>query len=411
MAASMETEPLLQERTLTRTEKLIQASWLEAVEELKKRNPSEFHPHFVPPDVIFEEDKVYLPDEEYMKGISPKMYSEMENIFDEVVLKPFDEHRLTPEFVGHVTHYLWRDFGELTLGHPDSSKPFIDVMNKREIEHDISQTDDPFVKQYNYDKIKEILLHFNSQFIKYDIILYINMHGRILGTLTSLPVIKLPDDMKVTFLAYSQLGEKSFIVPEIYTKIHEIFDNAQHVTEVDTYSAVKLLRKQKFNIPTSQQKLNVAAHGEQYSRQSSDEGWNIYTKCVDRLYQPDDNSSGQWVPIGIPFKAIEVLYDSQDKLYQFDIFSALSLSLGTPYIMRSDLIKCLYTNGYKNPLFVDVSCAISADLRDTSNDLRALRAARRARLPSSVREGIAGGKKTHRKKRKLRRKSKKYIHK
>ena len=408
MAASMEfsTEPLLQERTLTRTETLIQASWLEAVEELKKRNHSKFPT--VVPDVIFEEDKVYLPSQEYMQDISPEMYAEIEHIFDEVVLKPFDEHRLTPEFVGHVTHYLWKDFGELTLGHPDSSKPFIDVMNKIEIEDDISQTDDPFVKQYNYDKIKAIISHFNSQYIEYDIILYINMHGVIVGKLNSLPVIKLPDDMKVTFLAYAKLGECSFVSPRLYIQIHEIFDRT-NVTGVDIHRAVKILRKQKFNTTTSQKKLNVAAHGEKYTRQSSDEGWNIYTQCVDRFYKPEDNPYGRWVPFDTPFKAIEVLYDSQDKLNQYDIFTALSL--GRPYIMRSELINCLYTNGYKNPLFVDISCAISADLRDTSNDLRALRAARRAHLPSSVREGIAGGKKTHRKKRKLRRKSKKYIHK
>jgi hypothetical protein len=396
--------PVEQRRELTATEIRIQASWHGAVEELKTRNPGYLR-HIPVPDVIFEDGEVYLIDKNTFSayGIPPEiiddLYEELEQLFDDVVLNQFDQYRLTPEFVESVTAELWRNTRHivpLIIGRPDSTKPFIDIMNKEEITEKIPEDD-----LYNERiclKVAAIVNHYNSQFIEYDIILYINTHGIIVGSLETLPLMDIPD-IDVTFLAYAQLGERGYVGARLYKRIHELFDKT-NVTGLDINKIIRHLRSDKFNISAKEKGINKKAHGEHYTRQLQSEGWYISTQWLERHYIPEQDPYGvsgdvPWVSPGRPYTPIEVLYDSShdSRMRWRDIFT--ELANGKPFVTRSEIIKFLKRYGYKRPLIVDTSCAETDNPRHTTKDLRDLRAARRALLAiPGLREGTSGGKRS-----------------
>ena len=407
MEVAEELEPVEQRRELTATEKRIQASWHEAVEELKTHNPK-YTRHIPVPDVIFEADHVYLIDKVLFSayGIPPEfideIYEKLEQIFDQVVLNQFDQYRLTPEFVESVIPEIWGDLGKvvrLIVRHPDPTKPFVDIMNKQEIDKRLPDDDDPYIA-HSIQKVLAVINHYNSQFIEYDIILYINAHGRIEGSLGTVPVMDIPG-IDVTFLAYAQLGECGFVGVDLYTYIHELFDKT-HVTGLEINDIVTKLRSHKFNMSAKQKKANITANGEDFKRQFPSEGWNISTKWFDRVYQPEANPYGpiRWVPNdGTLYNPIEVLYDSShdSRLKGRNIFR--EISMGKPYVLRSEILDFLKRNGYIHPLIIDTSCAVTDNPRLTTKDLRDLRAQRRAYLAiPGLREGTSGGKRSkHRK--------------
>jgi hypothetical protein len=242
-------EPLKQIRELTRTEIIIQATWLEVLDELKAKNPSEFPPHFIAPDIIFEEGNVYFPDKDYMVGVTPKMYAKLEMLFDKFVLKEFERYKLTEEFVEIKSAELWREYGKIEFYQPDKSKPNLEIKGEDAIKELIKKDK---IAENKYEKILNILKNYNEQFTGYDVIIYLNLHGNITDTLEENPILEIKEDMKVKFLAYAQLGEMSFIVPELYTKIHELFNGRTGV--VDIPHILNILWRMKFNTSASQKK-------------------------------------------------------------------------------------------------------------------------------------------------------------
>ena len=104
------------------------------------------------------------------RGLSPEMYPECEQIFKEIVLKQFDEYRYTSDFVINATTELWGDFNKIVISNPKSSSPFLDVMNKKEIEQSI--IGNPYMQRV-YHKILAVLEYYNRQFPKYDVVIYI----------------------------------------------------------------------------------------------------------------------------------------------------------------------------------------------------------------------------------------------
>jgi hypothetical protein len=140
-------------------------------------------------------------------------------------------------------------------------------------------------------------------------------------------------------------------------------------------------------------KIDAKHFGQDFTRQFPAEGWNIYEKCSERAYRPDSSPQDSWVPNGTLYIPIEVLYDSTGRLNGRNILDELvkihrTIDHAGKFVYRSDLITYIYDEGYRRPLFVDVSCAESEDLRLTTKDLRNLRAARYGL------RGVAGGKRS-----------------
>jgi hypothetical protein len=402
-AEPLEEEPLTQIRPLTATERQIQQSWIDAVKSLDSK--------IEPPPIIFEEDKVYLPDKSTMiaRGLSPEMYPECEQIFKEIVLKQFDEYRYTSDFVINATTDLWGDFKKIVISNPNPSSPFLDVMNKKEIEQSI--IGNPYMQRV-YRKILAVLEYYNRQFPKYDVVIYINAHGTLTSTLELATPLRIPG-MNVSFLSYAQLGECGFAFSSIYKKIHELFDRTD-MKSINMKHILEELRALKYNKSARQTKVITSVYGASFTRQQSDVGWRMYTRWSQRYYEPEKDPEGSFVPKGTDYIPIEVLYDSTGRLKGKNIFAELlgRITRQTKqYVSRSDILTYLYMHGYRNPLIVDISCAVTNDLDhddETSNtrDLRAerkLRAARRSRLPiydrkgNEIRAGINGGTRRHRK--------------
>ena len=407
-AEPLDEEPLRQIRELTATERQIQQSWIEAVKSLDSS--------FEPPPIIFEEDKVYLPDKPTMvaRGLLPELYPKCEEIFKEIVLKQFDEYRFTFDFVVNATTELWGDFKKIVINNPNPSSPFLDVINKKEIEQSIIS--DPYMQRV-YRKILAVLEYYNRQFPKYDVVIYINLHGTLTSTLEAAAPLRI-QGMNVTFLSYAQLGECGFIYSSIYEKIHELFD-ATDMKSINMKHILGELRATKFNMTSRHQKVITSKFGASFTRQQADEGWRIYSRWSQRYYVPEKDPQGSFVPTGTSYIPIEVLYDSTGRLKGKNIFAEIvgRITRQTKqYAYRSDVLSYLYMHGYRNPLIVDTSCAVTDDLdhdeMSTTRDLRAernLRAARRRRLPiydksgKEIRPGINGGRRT-RQRRKSRRK-------
>jgi hypothetical protein len=406
MAALVESEQL---RVLTRPELLMQAKWIDALKELKKKDPTKFPRTFVIPDIIFENENVYMPDYETLslQGLSPETYTEFEKIFDTVVIPDFNLYKLTKEYVDIAVSSIWDrkiypDLPKIVIGNNGNFKI---IANEAEILRDINSK---IFYEMLYDSVKKILAHYNSPFIENDIIIYVNCHGVMEHMMTKHPLNILDThDMQVTFISYAKLGDCSFSIwPDMYKFIHKIFDGIEF-RGLNIQKILQTLWRNKLYTSKEEKKTGaaLAEYGKQYMYQLPDEGWNIYTKCSERTYNADPS----FVPPGVYYLAFEVLYDALGLLKGHDIFEELKFGKGI--VLRSQLIDFLHKKGYKRPLFIDISCAISDDKRLTHSDLRALRAARRAYLPSSVREGVAGGRKSRRNKklRKNKRKSKKNI--
>jgi len=404
MAALVSSE--LQVRSLTRPELLIQSKWLSTLEELKIKYPVGFPKTFVLPDIIFENENVYMPDFETLalQGLPLETYTEFEKIFDTVVIPDFNLYKLTKEYVDNAVSSIWDrkiypDLPEIVIGNNGNFKI---IANESEILRNITGK---IFYEMLYDSVKKILAHYNSSFIENDIIIYVNCHGVMEQMLTKSLDILDTHDMQVTFISYAKLGECSFSIwPDMYKFIHKIFDGVEF-RGLNIQKILQTLWRNKLYTSKEEKKTGaaLAEYGKQYAYQLPDEGWNIYTKCSERTYNADPS----FVPPGVYYLAFEVLYDARGLLKGHDIFEELKFGKGI--VLRSQLIDFLYKKGYKRPLFIDISCAISDDERLTHSDLRTLRAARRAYLPSSVREGVAGGRKSRRNKklRKNKRKSKK----
>jgi len=389
---------------LTAYEEHIIANWKSSIAQLKVEGI--LPPEFEIPNIEFEEENMYMPNRP--PELNPEVYQMLEKIFDDVIVPLFNDYKFTDEFVlkcitSIQLSYIYEPrMQPVVLGKNEYN--CIVIRNEDEIEQFLDDID-PRIKDYAnmiYDKIHTIIEYYNSQFLDYDIIIYINTHGEIEGRLSEMPLLPIDPTNNVRFIAYAQLGEKSFaLFDELYMYIKGLFEG--HSSRViDIKEILHALHRKKLEMSFKQKQLNARTHKDQFSRQQVNEGWNVYSKCIEREYTPDPT----FVPRGYRYHPFEVLYDPSRKLLGQNLFELLHQ--GTGKVKRSQLLKHVFDAGYRNPLYIDVSCAISKDPRLTHADLRALRAARRAMLPSAVnRDGVCGGKRKSRKKSKSRKCSRK----
>jgi hypothetical protein len=259
---------------------------------------------------------------------------------------------------------------------------------------------------------------------RFDIVILINGHGELHGSLRHQVVFEMPHDMQLTLFGYAKLGLCSYdVYSNLYADLHNFLDR-EDIPNLNVRRLRDYLWSRRDKTSERLKETGKRLFGEDYEEHLR-EGWNVYSDCMERIYTPDPT----FVPPGKEYHLFEILYDglgqmSVDQLRTNDLFTYMTKRIKRKAIERSRLLYMLKGMGYTRPLLIDVSCAKS-DETFTKEELTEIR---QQYLPSEeaveaildgnwdiVRSekiknkgGIAGGKRKSKRRKSRRNYSKKY---
>jgi hypothetical protein len=196
---------------------------------------------------------------------------------------------------------------------------------------------------------------------RFDIVILINGHGELHGSLHHQVAVEMPQDMQLTLFAYANLGRCSYdVFSKLYTDLHNFLDK-EDIPNLNIRRLRDYLWERRINTSEEEREEGKRLFGEDYEEHLK-EGWNVYSDCMERIY----SVAPEFVPSDTEYHLFEILYDglgqvSVDQLRTDDLFTYMTKKRKHKSIERSRLLHMLKGMGYNRPLIIDVSCAKSGE--------------------------------------------------
>ena len=266
-----------------------------------------------------------------------------------------------------------------------------------------------------------------NPYLPNSIIIFIACHGEtILSTIKKvgdsyeLNPLKLPEDMKLTIMAASEIGIPTCdFLENLEGEIKPFIDkNIQDKENVDLTKIQSHLYRRK-NVAVMRQDDEIYRQEPEGTLISNGrEGWNISHHCIERRYTSDYKTTGDGDAYSFSttprkYKAFNILYHNSSSpgnkelmTGSFDLFKKIDHDIfdsdeGADYeVNRSDLFKELYKRGFKNICIFDISCGgINDDMKKILNleelsDMEVSRSRVMNQLRRQARKDLIAGRKT-----------------